>query len=103
MNMPVNWMFDFERSHCYKYKKGGLLPKDSTRLNFPILDGDVPRTTSYGVSISPLIRFARVSSHLTDFNARNKSLTAKLLQKGNRYHKLGKAFSKMYRIQLFGF
>ena len=26
-----------------------------------------------------LIRFARVSSHVVDFNARNKSLTAKLL------------------------
>ena len=25
-----------------------------------------------------LIRFARVSSHVVDFNARNKSLTAKL-------------------------
>ena len=27
-----------------------------------------------------VIRFARVSSHVVDFNARNKSLTAKLLQ-----------------------
>ena len=44
-----------------------------------------------------LIRFARVSSHLADFNARNKSLTAKLLQQGYRYHKLRKTFSKFYR------
>ena len=29
-----------------------------------------------------------VSSHVVDFNARNKSLTAKLLQQGYRYHKL---------------
>ena len=49
-------------------------------VNFPFLDGDVPRSTSYGVYISQLIRFARVSSHVVDFNARNKSLTAKLLQ-----------------------
>ena len=48
-------------------------------LIFPFLDCDVPLTTSYCVYISQLIRFARVSSHLTDFNARNKSLTAKLL------------------------
>ena len=48
-------------------------------VNFPFLDGDVPRSTSYGVYISQLIRFARVSSHVVDFNARNKSLTAKLL------------------------
>ena len=40
---------------------------------------------------------ARVSSHVVDFNARNKSLTAKLLQQGYRYHKLRKTFSKFYR------
>ena len=63
-------------------------------VNFPFLDGDVPRSTSYGVYISQLIRF---SSHVADFNARNKSLTAKLLQQGYRYHKLRKTFSKLYR------
>ena len=47
--------------------------------------------------ISQLIRFARVSSHVADFNGRNKSLTAKLLQQGYRYHKLRKTFSKFYR------
>ena len=51
-------------------------------MNFPFLDGDVPRPTSYGVSISQLIRFARVSSHVDDFNTRNKVLTAKLLKQG---------------------
>ena len=56
-------------------------------VNFPFFYGDVPRSTSYGVYISQLIRFARVSSHVADFNARNKSLTAKLLQQGYRYHK----------------
>ena len=40
---------------------------------FSFLDGDIPRSTSYGVYISQLIRFARVSSHVVDFNARNKS------------------------------
>ena len=38
-------------------------------VNFPFLDGDVPRSTFYGVYISQLIRFARVSSHVADFNA----------------------------------
>ena len=47
--------------------------------------------------ISQRIRFARVSSHVADFNARNKSLTAKLLKQGYRYHKLRKTFSKFYR------
>ena len=31
-------------------------------VNFPFLDGDVPRSPSYGVYISQLIRFARVCS-----------------------------------------
>ena len=66
-------------------------------VNFPFLDGDVPRAAFYGVYISRLIRFARVSSHVTDFNTRNKLLTAKFLNQGYRYHKLCKAFSKFYR------
>ena len=66
-------------------------------VNIPFLDGDVPRSASYGVYISQLIRFARVSSHVDDFNTRNKVLTAKLLRQGYRYHKLRKAFSKFYR------
>ena len=66
-------------------------------VNFPFLDGDVPRATSYGVYISQLIRLARVSRHVTDFNTRNKLLTAKLLNHGYRYHKLRKVFSKFYR------
>ena len=66
-------------------------------VNFPFLDGDVSRAASYGVYISQLIRFARVSSHVTDFNTRNKLLTAKLRNQGFRYHKLRKTFSKFYR------
>ena len=49
--------------------------------------------------ISQLIRFARASSHVDDFNNRNRFLTAKLLKQGYRYHKLRKAFSKFYRRQ----
>ena len=43
------------------------------------------------------IRFARVCSHLKDFNAQNKCFTSKLLKLGYRYHKLRKDFSKFYR------
>ena len=35
--------------------------------------------------------------HVTDFNTRNKLLSAKLLNQGHRYHTLRKAFSKFYR------
>ena len=66
-------------------------------VNFPFLDGDVPCRPSYGVYISQLIRFARVCSHVDDFNTRNKCLTAKLLKQVYRYHKFRKAFSKFYR------
>ena len=43
-------------------------------VNFPFLDGDVPRSTSYGVYICQLICFARSSNHVADFNTRNKLL-----------------------------
>ena len=59
---------------------------------FTILDGDVPRSTSDGVYISQLIRFARTSSHVADFNTQNTFLTQKLLKQGYRYHKLRKTF-----------
>ena len=61
------------------------------------LNGDIPRSASNGVYIFRLIRFAKVSSHVADVNARYKSLIAKLLQQGYRYHKLRKTFSKFYR------
>ena len=61
------------------------------------MDKDVPRSTFYGVYISQFIRFARVSSSMTDFTARHKILTGKLLHQGYRYHKLRKTFfSKFY-------
>ena len=66
-------------------------------VNFPFLDGDVPRRASDGVYISQLKRFARVCNHVADFNARNKCLTAKLLQQDYRYHRLRKTLSKFYR------
>ena len=65
-------------------------------VNFPFLDGDVPRSTSYGVCNSQLNRFARASSHVVDFNTNNKLLTQKLLKQGYRHHKLRKTFSKFY-------
>ena len=45
-------------------------------VNFPFLNGDVPRSSSYGVYTSQLIRFARVCSNVDNFNNRNSFLTA---------------------------
>ena len=66
-------------------------------VNFRLLDGDVPRSTSYGVYISQLILFARASSLFADFNTRDKLLTQKRIRQGYRYHKLRKTFSKFHR------
>ena len=49
-------------------------------VNYPFLDGDVPRSPSYGVYISQLIRFARRCSNVDDFNNRNLFLTAKFFK-----------------------
>ena len=45
---------------------------DFENVNFPFLDGGVPRSASYGVYIAQLIRFARAFSHVADFNTHNK-------------------------------
>ena len=66
-------------------------------VNFPFLDGYVPRSISYSAYISQLIRFARASSYVADINTFNKLLTQKLLKQGYRYHNFCKTFSKFYR------
>ena len=65
---------------CKIYDKGDNFDFDI--VNFLFLDGDFPRRPSHGVIIYQLIKFARVYSHVEDFNARNKCLTAKLLKQG---------------------
>ena len=62
------------------------------------MDGDDPRTTSYGVYISQLIRFARASGQVIDFNNPNKMF--KLLnsfRKGTVIINYVNRFSKFYR------
>ena len=56
---------------------------DLNIVNFPFLDGDVPRRPSYGLYtyiISKLVCFATESSHATDFKNCNNLFTAKLLK-----------------------
>ena len=55
---------------------------DFVIVNFPFLDGDIPRSISYVVYISQLIRFTRASSHVADFYTRNRLLSQKLLKQG---------------------
>ena len=101
LQIPRPLFFDLHLSISNGFFSSKIYDKrddfDFEIVNFPFLDGDVPRRPSNGVCISQLIRFTRVCSHVDDFNTRNKCLTAKLLKKGHRYHKLRKAFSKFYR------
>ena len=66
MNLHLSISDDFDEAKIYDKRD------DFDIVNFPFLDGDVPRLTSYGVYISQVIRLARVSSHVDDFNTRNK-------------------------------
>ena len=50
-------------------------------VNFPFLGGDVPGSSSYGVYILQLIRFATICSNIDDFNNRNKFLTSYIVIK----------------------
>ena len=63
-------------------------------VNFPFLYRDVPRSPSYGVYISQLIRFGRVCSNVDDFNNRNLLLTAKFLKQDYSDQNIRRAFSK---------
>ena len=96
-NFDIVNLIGFDTVNLIDFDIVDLIDFDFDIVNFPFLDGDVPRRASYGVYISQLIRFARVCNHVTDSNARNKCLTAKLLQQGYRYHKLRKTFSKFFR------
>ena len=40
-------------------------------VHFPFLGGDFPCSPSYSVNILQLIRFARICSHVDEFNNRN--------------------------------
>ena len=66
-------------------------------VNFPFLDGDVPRYASCGVCVSRLVRFAGASGCIADFGARGGLLTRKLLEQGCRCHGLRGAFSEFCR------
>ena len=98
---PKAYLFIYHLSIPNGFVKTKIYEKrndfDFDIVNFPFLGGDVPRSTSYGVYISQLVQFARVSSHVDDFNTRNNVFTAKLLRQGYRYHKIRKAFSNFYR------
>ena len=65
-------------------------------VNFPVLDGGVPRSVSCGVCVSEHVHFAVASGHVADFNTHNKLLTQRLFEQGCRCSRLRTTFSKFY-------
>ena len=84
---PLNWSISNDAVSTKHYDK--LDDFDFDIDNFPFLDGNVPRRTSYGVYISELIRSLEhlLTYIVSDLNCRNKALTAKRLRQGYCYHK----------------
>ena len=70
------YIYDLHLSTSNDIVSTKIYDKRYDLVNFPFLDGDVPRSTSYGVYISQLIRFARASSHVADFDTHNKLLNS---------------------------
>ena len=63
-------LFNYFRQVCFL----NAIFFDFDIMNFPFLHKDIPHATSYGVYISLLIRFNRVSSHVADFHTWNLNL-----------------------------
>ena len=49
-------------------------------INYPFLDGNIPKNQSYGIFISQLVRFARINSSFNGFILDCKSLVSKLVR-----------------------
>ena len=64
-------------------------------VHVPFLDGDVPRSLPIMYTFRNLFVSLQYK-YVDDFNNRNTFLTSKLLKQGYRYHRLQKAFSKLY-------
>ena len=61
-------------------------------VNFPNLSGNIPKSHSYGVFTSQLVRFARGCKKLDDFKLRTKTLVLRLLKQNFTRPKLIKTF-----------
>ena len=73
---------------------------DFNIVNFPFLDGDVPRRPSYGVYISQLIRFARASSHVTDFINGNTFLILLTPQSVSKFYRRHFELIEKYHVNV---
>ena len=61
-------------------------------VNFPHLDSNIPNTPAYGVFISQLIRYSRICSDFSSFQAKSLQLCNRLIKQGYKYFKLKSTF-----------
>ena len=64
--------------------------------NFPFLSSNIPSSSTYGVFISQLIRYARDCSSYECFILRARRLSSKLLKRGYLEARLKSSFRKFY-------
>ena len=65
-------------------------------VNFQFLSSNIPSSSSYGVYISQLIRYARCCSYYDDFGYHHKPLVDRLLSKGYEVKHMRNSFKKFY-------
>jgi hypothetical protein len=69
-------------------------------INFPNMCSNIPSSPAYGVYISQLIRYARVSSNYSDFMKRHLHLRNRLLDQGYTNIRLIRSLKKfIFRYQ----
>ena len=55
------------------------------KVNFPHLDSNIPNTPAYGVFISQLIRYSKICSDFSNFQAKSLQLCSRLIRQGYKY------------------
>ena len=65
-------------------------------VNFPHLDSNIPNTPAYGVFISQLIRYSRICSDFSSFQAKSWQLCSRLIKQGYKYFKLNQTLKPSY-------
>ncbi len=66
-------------------------------VNFPFLDGNIPKRPAYGVYVSQLVRYARACTHYHDVCARHELLVKRLLSQGYLSDELRRTFKSFWK------
>ena len=92
----LSWSILTKRDEKYGYSVNRIYPPE-LQLNKTNTSDTEALFLDLHLSISNGFVSSKIYDKRDDFDFDNKSLTAKLLQQGYRYHKLRKSFSKCYR------